>query len=212
MDNKKIILLVAIVIFLSGCFKVTVKETIHASGKSDIVMIIRPLNASQQLAQGGKDPCEGLTSTSGDWTDTSCKYDGEKITLTGKIENRENNGLTIEGDTYRLDILKSSGGFDIKSDQSGQKMSASDKETLRELKKQGVVYDYIVKMPGKVTDQKGGVIQSDGSVKYDLLDMPEDAYIESSTVDGLFQGGCCCIPLLGFIIAGVGTILSKCTP
>jgi len=49
------------------------------------------------------------------------------------------------------------------------------------MKAMGVVLDYIVKLPGTVTNQKGGTVQNDGSVKFDLLDMPDDAFVESST-------------------------------
>ncbi len=225
----------AAVVLLAGCVKVQIREDIGSSGSSDLTMSLEPVNVSA-MGWDKKNPCLDFKANESSKliTDAKCRFDGRKETVTAKFDRKRAGGLTINGAKYRLDLVKALEGFnDNKSNSVKFSLPKEKNETqIREAREAGFAYDYVVKMPGTVTGQSGGEIQSDGSVKFDLLELVESdhPYVESETGLGGLLGGsaresddesgdtggdngagspCCCIPGLSVLLAAAGAAAAK---
>ncbi len=239
---KKMLLvgLLAALVLVSGCMKIIFRENVGADGVSSFVMTLEAVNKTASEDDATADPCKDLKQDSPRFTDVKCSYDrvNKIITLSGKLDRKGTPGLTMMGGRYRLDVQKA---LDDMDDDGGEQTAtkttlpkAEQKKQMEELRKTGFVYDYYVKMPGRVISQKGGTQQLDGSVKFDLIDMPEGAYVESEAgaldavgsivgnqvaeqlpagtssnpIDAV-SGNCCCMPFLSVLIAGLGALAAK---
>jgi len=158
-------------------------------------MKVTALNVSA-VGWDEKNPCDDFNaSSSKEFTDAKCRFDGKTETVTGRFDRKKAGGLTITGTKYRFDLLKAMEGYSDKNKTSNP-MALPEKKNqtqIDELKKAGVRYDYIVKMPGKVTGHSGCEIQSDGSAKFDILELvaKDKPYVESDTglLGSLLGGG-----------------------
>jgi hypothetical protein len=223
-DSVLLSVLIALVL-LSGCIKIEIMEEIDSTGMSTVMMTMEPTNKSAATTSSSRngeeeeDPCKQLNLTDSRLTDVTCTYDKSnmRVIVRGRFNRLSAGGLRIMGNTYRLDVNEAIEGFDTEEDEEKKATSMpKEKEELLELEEAGVVYNYYVKLPGKVTNQVGGVLQPDGSVKYNLLDMPDVAYVESTTLGGMLPGvptggtsGCCCIPSLTLLLAGLSAVVSR---
>lgn len=246
MKKLALISLLTAVILMAGCVKINVTETIGATGVSDLVMTLEVVNKSASK-DDDKDPCVEIRKG---WvekpqkhlTNPTCKYDKTRkiLTITASFDRKAAGGLTVTGDTYRFDVKKAMKDMNEKDEKEGDAMkvdSPKDPEQIRKLKESGFEYYYFVKMPGTVTKQVGGKTQLDGSVRFDIVDMPENAYVESSltpvgalinsvigdkktetkkpssgakkTDDSSPLSGCCCIPGLTAVLAAMGAMAAK---
>jgi hypothetical protein len=113
-----------------------------------------------------------------------CTSEGKVATITGQLDRKNSLALTIDEGTYRLDVKKVMEEFS--SGDTADQQIPTDPQQLQMLKASGFAYDYYITLPGTVTKQEGGELQNDGSVKFDLIDLPAEAYVESSTAAGLF--------------------------
>ncbi|MBU0762149.1 MAG: hypothetical protein KKD39_03925 [Candidatus Altiarchaeota archaeon] len=223
---KKILVvgLIFALVLMSGCIKIVFRENIGADGISTFVMTLEAVNKTASGDDSKTDPCKDIKQDNPRVTDVKCTYDkvNQVITLTGKINRIGTKGLSMMGGRYRLNVKQALNDMNGDDKTSGTKTTLPDtdqKKQMEELRKTGFVYDYYVKLPGRVVSQKGGVQQLDGSVKFDMIDTPEDAYVESdaSAVDAAssilqnnaLDGKCCCMPMLSFLLAGVGALLVK---
>lgn len=180
MDKKILVAVLLIaVVALSGCVKIALKEDVLPDGKSDIQMTMDMTNFPS-TGEEETNPCEGMAeSTNANLANVGCSYENKILKITGQLDRASAGGLTINGTDYRLDVKQAAGAMG--SDPSSGQELPEDKEQLAQLKAMGVTYDYYVKLPGTMTKQEGGTVQSDGYVKFDLLDLPDGAYVESST-------------------------------
>jgi hypothetical protein len=242
MKNTRILFLIALVaalVLVSGCVKINFRENISPNGISDFTMIIEPVNKSA-VEENVTDPCNEINLTDTKMSNVRCNYDrfNKVLTLSGTVDRRDTPGFTMSGTRYRVDVSK----IMQSEDQNGSSVTMPRNETeIAELKKSGFVYDYYVKMPGTIVGQSGGTVQLDGSVKFDLVDLPENAYVESDTGLGALLGGggireeqpseegtgeeganqqegssplsscCCCAPILP-LLGGLLAGLSKALP
>ncbi|MFC2162369.1 hypothetical protein ACFLRF_01690 [Candidatus Altiarchaeota archaeon] len=229
--NKGFLIVFTALVLLSGCIKMQVTEDIDSDGMSTVTMIMEPVNKTgvkEQMDEddSGGDPCEQMNMSDTKLTDVTCKFDKENIRLiiTGRLNRLEAGGLIITGTRYRLDVQDA---LDDMGDDGDKDSFSKNNEELFKMKDQGVTYDYIVKMPGSVITQAGGTRQFDGSVKFDLLDLPEGAYVESQVTPGLTQGSeavkdvlgkatgerggslCCCIPALTAVFSALTAFMLK---
>ncbi|MFH1054884.1 MAG: hypothetical protein V1744_02185 [Candidatus Altiarchaeota archaeon] len=235
--KKNLFVVLAVVVLLSGCVKIQMREEIGPTGSSDITMTIAPANDSVKLWEEGDNPCDTMNTTNSKVTGVTCKYDGKKVTVKGKFDRAAAGGLTITGSKYRFDLVDAMKAMDEKEEgeEDNQVEMPKNKTQLKMLKDAGMAYDYYVKMPGTVTKKSGGTVQLDGSIKFDLLDpdLPDKPYVESDAgVLGLLGGaktaadsptkksggkstgsssssGCCCTPVLTAVLAGLGAAASK---
>lgn len=226
-----LVLSFAAVVLMAGCIKVQIREDIGSSGSSDLMMSLEPVNISA-MGWDKKNPCDDFKANESSKliTQAKCRFDGKKETVTAKFDRKKAGGLTITGSKYRFDLVAALDGFnDNKSKKSTLTLPKVKNETqIREAKDSGFAYDYIIKMPGKVTSQSGGEIQSDGSVKFDIIELVESdrPYVESETGLGGLLGGsagkaadkgedkgagspCFCIPGLSVLLAAAGAAAAK---
>jgi hypothetical protein len=199
--NKKIIfvgLLLGLVLF-SGCIKMQFNEVISESGMSDVTVKIDMSAFPTQPGVAEQNPCENMTTDSSPLTDIKCTYENKVATVTGKFDRSGKAGFSAQDGKYRLDVKKGFEGFSS-TGTAGQSMPQT-KEQMQQMKALGVVLDYVVKLPGTVTNQNGGTLQNDGSVKFDLLDMPDDAFVESSTAG--FALDMNTLLIIGIVIAAI---------
>jgi hypothetical protein len=194
--SKKHVLLVALaaLVLLSGCIKIQIREDISSSGMSDLTMSLEPVNVSA-MGWDKKNPCDEFkpNESAKVFTNAKCKFDGKKETVTGRFDRKKAGGLTITGTKYRFDLVNAMEGFnDNKSAKSTFTLQKEKNQTqIQQARDSGFAYDYVVKLPGKVTSQSGGKIQSDGSVKFDLLELVDGdhPYVESDSGVGGLLGG-----------------------
>ena len=206
MNGRVLLIVFMAVLLVSGCIKVYVREDIKESGMSDISMTMDMSNfPSMDEEAGEEDPCEDMDDEDTPFTITSCTYKDKIVTIKGGLDRSKSQALKIEGSKYRLDVMKAIYDLNQEEGDEDQMSLPEEREQVKQLKSVGVVYEYTVKMPGKVTNQLGGEIQDDGSVKFDILDLPDGAYVESET------GGLptCCIPLTTLVLAGLCAATSK---
>lgn len=184
--------LVVALIMTSGCIELEVREEIKPDGLSRIIMQVDMSAFEEQMnASGAEDTgqskglCDNEQAPEG-WEIISCKEEDGVSTLVGEYNRIGDGSLSIDGDTYRLDVVKAIEVMNQQNDEDSDAAqmdmdSLQDEEAVQQIKQMGVVYNYYVTMPGKVTGQLGGVEQEDGSILFDVLDLPEGAYAESST-------------------------------
>jgi hypothetical protein len=195
MKNKILLALLVALVLMSGCIKIQIREDIGLLGSSNIMMSLAPVNVSA-MGWDKKNPCADFKTNESSklFSGAKCSFDGKKETITGKFDRKTAGGLTIVGTKYRFDLIKALDGFnENKSAQSQMKLQEHKNVTqIKQAKDSGFAYDYIVKLPGTVTSQSGGQVQSDGSVKFDLLELEagDNPYVESDTgVGGLLSLG-----------------------
>jgi hypothetical protein len=154
-----------------------------------------------------ENPCDDMETGDSPLTNIKCTYKDKVVTLTGKLDRRATGALKITGKKYRLDVWEAIYDFNSDDEDKDRMSLPEDKKQMAQLKSYGVVYEYTVKMPGKVKSQKGGVLQDDGTVKFDILTMPEGAYVESET--GGLLSMCPCMPFMTLILAGLAALAAK---
>jgi hypothetical protein len=191
----KPLVFLAALLLVCGCVRINIRETVSSSGSSELSMSLQAINASA-FGWDEKNPCDDFKANESSkmFTQAKCKFDGKDTeTVTGKFDRKKAGGLTISGTKYRFDLVKAMAGFnDNKS--KGSQMSLPKKKNqtqIDEAKAAGIEYNYYVKLPGSVTKQSGGVVQSDGSVKFDLLELEEkdNPYVESDAgISGILGG------------------------
>ncbi|MDP2973978.1 MAG: hypothetical protein Q8N60_02920, partial [Candidatus Diapherotrites archaeon] len=199
--NKKFILvglLLGLVLF-SGCIKMQFKEVISESGMSDVTVTMDMSAFPTQPGAEEQNPCDSMTTDDSPLTDIKCTYENKVATVTAKFDRNGKAGFSAQDGKYRLDVKKAFEAFSS-AGASGQSMPQT-KEGMQQMKALGVVMDYIVKLPGAVTSQTGGTLQNDGSVKFDLLDMPDGAFVESSTAG--FALDMNTLLIIGIVIAAI---------
>ena len=199
--NKKIILaglLLGLVLF-SGCIKMQFKEVISESGMSDVTVTMDMSAFPTQEGMEEQNPCDSMTMGDSPITDIKCTYENKIATVTGKFNRSGTAGFSAQDGKYRLNIKDGFAAFNS-SEAAGQSMP-QDPAQMQQMKALGVVLDYFVKLPGAVTNQNGGTLQNDGSVKFDLLDMPDDAFVESSTAG--FALDMNTLLIIGIVIAAI---------
>ena len=216
MDKKTMVMgLLLGIVLLSGCIQAELKEVIHEDGMSDVTV---KMDVSALTSMPGADPtqnpCDDVDAENSPLTDIQCTYENGIATVTGRLNRAGMPGFTMEGGKYRLDIKN---GFEVFSSaapgtQSMPMPTQANEQQIQQMKAMGFALDYYVKMPGSVTNQSGGELQDDGSVKFDLLEMPDDAFVESSTATffGLDQNMAIIIALVvGVVIIIVAIVLLK---
>ena len=181
MDKRIILagLLVALVV-VSGCIKVEIRETVNATGISDMAIKMDMSNFPTQEGQEEINPCDDMTAEDAEvpLTNVQCSYEDKIVTVTGQYDRSGQQALTIDGTEYSFDIKNAI--EEMGEGDSAQELP-EDPAQIQQLKAMGLSYDYYVKLPGTVVEQKGGELQSDGSVKFDILELPSEAYVKSST-------------------------------
>ncbi len=182
MEKKFLVaaLLVSLVL-LSGCLKIEMREDIQANGMSTISMKIDMSNFPQQGEE--TNPCEGMETGEGPaLQNLQCTYEDKVLALTGQFDRSNSTAFTKDGDNYRLDVKAALEEFNETSDESSQ--MPEDEQGMELLKSSGFEYSYYIKMPGTMVSQEGGEVQDDGYVKFDLLELDDGAYVESTTAGG----------------------------
>jgi hypothetical protein len=188
MDKKFLLAALLLgVVLLSGCMKIDLKEEFREGGVSNVTMKIDMSNFPQQEGMEDSDPCENMEAgESGPaLQNMQCSYVDKVLTLSGTFDRSGSTALTKDGDKYRLDVKKALEEFNQTTDESSQ--MPEDEQGLQMLKSSGFEYNYYVKLPGAMVSQKGGEVQNDGFVKFDLLEMEDDAFVESSTAAGMLE-------------------------
>jgi len=181
-------LLVALVL-LSGCVKINIWEEVKEGGMSDVKIEVDLSNFPTEEGQEIEDPCLDIDSGEDPGflgTETNkpslenmkCSFANQVLTVTGQLDRTKTEALEIDGQRYNLNIKQ---GLWELNDEENQGFD-QDPEQLETLKAAGFEYNYFVKMPGSVKGQKGGEIQEDGSVKFDVTGIEEDWFVESEAV------------------------------
>ena len=211
MKLKYAALFLALLVFMAGCVKIQVHEEIKEDGTSDIMFTMDMSNFPQQDGQE-VDLCENMDEGEAPLKNLECTSEGMVFTIKGTMDRTATGALTVDDGTYRLDVKKALETLDMDDAGSGNESSGSqmempdtdDKQQLQQLKAMGFEYSYTIKMPGEVKEQVGGTIQEDGSVKFDIISMPDEAYVVSET-GGLLS----CLPFLAGIVAAAAAGLAK---
>ncbi len=188
----KFILLIALIILLalSGCLKINMREEINAEGMSNlsIEMDMSALMAFPEMKEMETNPCDDLETDPTQevvLTDIECTFEDGVMTMSGKLDRTKTPGFSMEDGKYRLDIKESFESMSsARSTEEGMNMPESEEE-IAQAKAFGFEMNYFVKMPGNVTNQEGGELQDDGFVKFDFLDMPDTAFVESEIPKGI---------------------------
>lgn len=178
--DKRILLvgfLIALIL-VSGCIKLDVREAISETGQSDVSMKIDMSAIPTMPGQEVEDPCKQMEEGESPLTSIECTYEDKIVTITGKLDRSDSEALSIKNGTYKLDVKKAWGELTAGSAQAEQ--MPQDEAAIKQAKAMGIEFNYYVKLPGKMTAQKGGEIQEDGFVKFDLMDLPEGASVEST--------------------------------
>ncbi|MBN2067335.1 MAG: hypothetical protein JW744_02615 [Candidatus Diapherotrites archaeon] len=211
--DKRILLagLLLAIVLLSGCVKVEMRENIGPDGMSDItVKMDMSALASMPGAEDMDNPCEGMSSNDS-MIDTTCTFEDNVVTITGKLDRSNLPGLVMgDGGIYKFNVKDALKGLDTDSATAGTGTgdpTEMTEEQRQQMKTFGVTYDYYVKLPGTITAQEGGVIQSDGFVKFDMLALPEKAFVESSTAGG-FAFDSNMLLIGGIVVAVVALVLA----
>ena len=224
-------LLVAVVL-VAGCLQIEIREDVGASGTSDLTMKLIALNVSA-VGWDKKNPCDDFNASESSplLSGAKCRFDGKTETITAKFNRIQAGGLTITGTKYRFDLITALEGFNDKEENSAAKPVLQEKKNatlIKQYKDAGIRYDYIVKLPGKVTGHSGCEIMPDGSAKFDMLELEakDKPYVESDTglMGGLLGGSSagdkpaktaddrpklCCMPALTMLLALGGAAVTK---
>ncbi len=184
--DKRILLIGLLIglVLLSGCVKIQFREEINAEGISN-VSIEMDMSLFPDTGDGEEqNPCETMDTNESALRSVTCTYEDKVMTVSGSFDRRNTPGFTMGDGKYRLDVKQAFEAFDTNGS-SGQAMP-EDAAQISQLKALGFEMNYFVKLPGTLIEQKGGEVQDDGFVKFDMLDMPDDAFVESSTA-GFFN-------------------------
>lgn len=122
--------------------------------------------------------------------DYECSFQKGVARMSGRIDRNAMDSLAIEGKKYVFNVTKALDeiSFDdyvknnYRSSPAGRSREIDwDNMTVvgESLMEMGVEMDYIVEMPGTVVYQTGGRLMDDGTVHFNLLDMPQTAFVES---------------------------------
>ncbi len=189
MDKKFLLagLLIALVVF-SGCVKIEIKEDIKANGMSDMSLIMDlsaiPDDPDSEVNMAEENPCDGMTEEmqAGDsplqLTNITCTFEDKVLSLSGTLDRSNSEAITIDGDTFRIDVKKALES--VNQTESAEQLPEGS-EQLAQLKMMGFEYNYLVRLPGTLVKQEGGEEQEDGFVKFDVLGLPEEAFVETTT-------------------------------
>lgn len=153
--------------------------------------------------QQNQNPCENMQQQSAALTNTRCTFANGIVTITGQLDRSESDVINITSDTYRFDVKKALLNLSEESGDSEQSLPEPGSSESQQAKAIGMEYYYTVKMPGTVTtfSQGEGVTKVDAqTVQFDVLNLPENAFVESSS-------GTAFDPMLIAIIAVVVIII-----
>ena len=185
MDKRVLLaggLLVVLVLF-SGCVKMEVWEDINVEGMSKMTMKIDMGSLIALAEMGGEempDPCLEVTESDGMMENMVCDYNDGVLTLSGDVDRTQTEALSIENGVYRFDVRQAWSDIGAAGGEGYELPDPASSEEIEQAREMGIEMTYYVRLPGNITSQEGGEIMDDGFVKFDLMAVPEGAFVESA--------------------------------
>jgi len=238
MKKSHLSLLVGVItlLFLSGCIKMNIQQTINADKTSHIEMTYDASEFVSYMTSMGDSFSEDATTTDPNadllasfdeacttflaettWANPTCISQDYVFAMAGDISLADDPALTVgkgaTGTVYRYDLKNLYTQLNAVGTSQGQDFSDTSLQEQKEFADMsGITLTYTLTMPGTITKYAVGTLSEDGAtVSINLFDMAglESVYVES-TVKGmpwLYIGGG--VLLLVVVIGGVTMMKGK---
>ena len=195
-----LISLLALVISMSGCINIDVKQIIEKDGMSEITIEYNMSGMLDMIPEEDMDEAQENFLLNTTWDNAECEFVDGILIMTGSLDVSDVLEVT-ETDSGTLYKYDAKNVYNIFNEAADDENSISD-ETMgdSELGEQmGISYTFTLTMPGEITNSTVGVIDGN-TVVIDMFDLPdhEHAYVESKedkkSVSGI--GAIICIVII----------------
>jgi hypothetical protein len=235
MEKKKLILAIFVIfaIFLSGCYSLTVEQSINEDGSMDI-KIIYDLSAMMDMASSMGDigdnstedssqeflsVCDNFSISDSIMTDATCSAtEGFIMTISGKVPAERNTAFKKDGGNYIYNAkdvynyIPDLNMEDAESDTalSDQTLTDDSIDELSDAKDMlNIGLTYVLTMPAEITESDLGTIEGN-TVTMDMFEMTEmDEIIVTAKAPGfnLFGFGIYELAIGGIVLALIIVVL-----
>lgn len=185
-----LISLLALVIIMSGCINIDIKQTIEKDGMSEITIEYNVSGMLDMIPEEDMDEAQKNFLSNTTWDNAECEFVDGILIMTGSLDVSDVLEVT-ETDSGTLYKYDAKNVYNIFNDAAGDENSISD-ETMNDSalgEQMGISYTFTLTMPGEITNSTVGVIDGN-TVVIDMFDLPdhEHAYVESKEDNKLVSG------------------------